>query len=260
MSTLEYSMVGAVAVIRLNDPATLNAITPDILDGLQAALTQAEQEARAILLTGAGKAFCSGANLAAPRLAQGSSQAGFDAGAVLESHYNPLIRRIPQLSIPLVSAVNGAAAGVGCSLALLADLIIAAESAYFLQAFRRIGLVPDGGSTWLLPRHIGRVRAMEMMLLGERVPAPQALEWGLINRVVPDDQLATVALELAERLAQGPASLGMIRQAVWAGLESDLSDQLALERASQARAGRTADFAEGIAAFLAKRAPNFQGK
>lgn len=255
-----YERVGDVAVVRFNNPKALNAVNPDMLAGLQRVFDRAEQEARAILLTGEGRAFCSGADLGAPRLAEGSSASTFDAGELLESHYNPLIRRIPHLTIPLVTAVNGAAAGVGCSLALLGDMVVAGRSAYFLQAFRRIGLIPDGGSTWLLPRHIGRVRAMEMMLLGEKVSAAQALEWGLVNRVVPDAELLTAAFELAEKLARGPASLRLIRQAGWASLENDLASQLDLERDFQQQAGQTADCLEGISAFLQKRPPSFQGR
>jgi len=167
---------------------------------------------------------------------------------------------IREAPVPVVTAVNGAAAGVGCSLALLGDLIVAGESAYFLQAFRRIGLVPDGGSTYLLPRMIGRARAMEMALLGERVSAAQALEWGMINRVVPDADLMTTAMGLAEALASGPASLGLSRQTLWASLDSDWAGQLHRERLAQKAAGKTDDFVEGVGAFLAKRPAAFTGR
>jgi len=156
--------------------------------------------------------------------------------------------------------VNGAAAGVGCSLALLGDLIVAGESAYFLQAFRRIGLIPDGGSTYMLPRLIGKARAMEMALLGERLPAPKALEWGLINRCVPDAELMPTAMSLAGELARGPASLGLTRQTIWAGLDSDWGEQLNRERVGQRAAGRTEDFGEGVLAFLQKRPAAFKGR
>jgi 2-(1,2-epoxy-1,2-dihydrophenyl)acetyl-CoA isomerase len=177
----------------------------------------------------------------------------------LETVYNPLVTYIREMPVPLVTAINGAAAGVGCSLALLGDLIVAAESAYFLQAFRRIGLVPDGGSTYLLPRMIGKARAMEMILLGDRVPAAQALSWGLVNRVVPDDELMPTAMTLAQALATGPASLGLSRQTLWASMDSDWAAQLHRERSAQRTAGKTADFAEGVAAFLAKRPAQFKG-
>jgi 2-(1,2-epoxy-1,2-dihydrophenyl)acetyl-CoA isomerase len=168
--------------------------------------------------------------------------------------------RLRTLPVPLVTAVNGAAAGVGCSFALMGDMILAAESAYFLQAFRRIGLVPDGGSTYLLPRMIGRARAMEMMLLGERIAAPKALEWGLINRCVADADLMPAAHALARELAGGPKSLGMIRTLVWESLDADWSDQLQAEATTQSSAGRSEDFAVGVQAFLQKRPASFKGR
>jgi 2-(1,2-epoxy-1,2-dihydrophenyl)acetyl-CoA isomerase len=164
------------------------------------------------------------------------------------------------LPCPLVTAVNGPAAGVGCSMALMGDLIVAAQSAYFLQAFRRIGLVPDGGSTYLLPRLVGKARAMEMALLGERVPAAKALEWGLVNRVTPDAECLSTALDLARELARGPRALGLIRQTIWASLDADWKDQLKAERDAQKIAGRTEDFREGVTAFLQKRPAAFSGR
>ena len=164
------------------------------------------------------------------------------------------------MPIPFVTAVNGAAAGVGCSLALMGDLIVAGESAYFMQAFRRIGLVPDGGSSYLLPRSIGRARAMEMMLLGERLPAKKAEEWGLVNRCVPDGDLMKETMGLAQKLADGPASVAMMRRMIWDGLDAHFRDQLHLERETQRTAGRTADSREGVMAFLQKREAKFAGK
>ena len=161
---------------------------------------------------------------------------------------------------PVMEKPLAAAAGIGCSLALMGDIIIAGESAYFLQAFRRIGLVPDGGSSWLLPRMIGRARAMEMMLLGEKLPAAKALEWGLINRCVADAQLSGAAQAMAKELAQGPKSLAMIRKLAWDGLETEWKAQLDAERATQREAGRTSDFIEGVSAFLQKRPANFTGR
>jgi 2-(1,2-epoxy-1,2-dihydrophenyl)acetyl-CoA isomerase len=183
-----------------------------------------------------------------------------DAGKALEHTYNPLVTQIRDLPIPIVTAVNGAAAGVGCSFALMGDLILAAESAYFLQAFRRIGLVPDGGSTYLLPRLVGKARAMEMALLGERISAAKALEWGLINRVVPDAELMPAALSLAKELANGPKSLGLIRKTMWASLDAEWLEQLHAERMAQRVAGKTEDFSEGVAAFLQKRPAAFHGR
>lgn len=255
---LNYTLQGAVAVLRFNDPDTLNAAGPEIIEALREGLIRAEREARCAVLTGSGRGFCSGANLSSGRMT--SDADGFDAGAVLASHYNPLMLQIRDLNIPFVTAVNGVAAGVGCSLALMGDMIIAGESAYFLQAFRRIGLIPDGGSTWLLTRAVGRARAMEMMLLGEKILAAQALAWGLINRVVPDGELESAASALALQLANGPKSLALIRKAAWSGLDFPLAEQLAVERDLQRAAGRTEDFREGVTAFLQKRPAEFQGR
>ena len=256
---LQTERAGDVAILRLNDPATLNALTMPLVDALHEAVHDAAQSARAMLLCATGRAFCSGANLAATSAA-GAADPNRDAGAALEHHINPLIRTLRDLPIPWIAAVQGAAAGVGASLALSADLIVAGESAYFLQAFRRIGLVPDGGATWLLSQAVGRVRAMELMLLGEKLPADKARAWGLINRVVPDADLQTTALALATDLAAGPTlSLGLIRRAAWDATSSDLNEALTTERHLQTKAGQTADFAEGVRAFLEKRSAQFTG-
>ncbi|HZC16407.1 MAG TPA: enoyl-CoA hydratase/isomerase [Caulobacteraceae bacterium] len=259
---------GDVAILTLSDPATMNAAGVDMAADLTAALksvVEGPDPARAVVLTGEGRGFCSGANLTSvgsrPASASGApsgERAG--AGDALKRVYNPLILMIRDLPIPIVTAVNGAAAGVGCSLALMGDLIVAGESAYFLQAFRRIGLIPDGGSTYLLPRMIGRARAMEMTLLGERLPAAKALEWGLINRCVPDAELIATALALAQELARGPKSLSLIRRTMWASLDADFADQLNLEADTQNEAGRSQDFVEGVQAFLQKRPAVFKGK
>jgi len=257
-TTIEAEEVAGVGVIRLNQPETLNAVTGKMLDEVSAAVERFARSSRALLLTANGRAFCSGANLMAMGAAQGEGP--LDAGALLESHVNPLMTRLAALPIPWISAVNGAAVGVGCSLALAADLIVAGESAYFLQAFTRIGLVPDGGSTWLLTRAVGRVRAMEMMLLGERIAAGQALDWGLINRVAPDGELQDTALALAKTLAAGPTrALGLVRELAWRAADGAWADALAAERAAQREAGLTQDVREGIGAFLEKRPARFQG-
>lgn len=260
MSKVRYALENGVAILTMSDPATMNAAGLDMAEDLTAAFDKATKEARAVVLTGEGRGFCSGANLSGGgALGRKPADGPPDAGAALESTYNPLVTRMRDLPIPFVTAVNGAAAGVGCSLALLGDLIVAAESAYFLQAFRRIGLVPDGGSTYILPRMIGRARAMEMMLLGEKVPAKTALEWGMINRCVPDADLLSTAKTLATELANGPASVAMIRKMGWASLDNDWKEQLNLERVTQRDAGRTEDFAEGVTAFLQKRPAQFKG-
>ncbi|MEL6211682.1 MAG: enoyl-CoA hydratase/isomerase, partial [Pseudomonadota bacterium] len=221
-------------------------------------------DARATIMTGTGRGFCSGANLGGGEMrkeaASNDTAPAFDAGAALDTHYNPMILAMKDHPHPIVTAVNGAAAGVGCSIALMGDIIIAAESAYFLQAFRRIGLVPDGGSTYLLPRMIGRARAMEMALMGDKLPAGKALEWGLVNQVVADDALMGTARETAEKLANGPTqALAMIRSLIWDAEDTDFEGQLRKERVAQRTAGRTADFREGVSAFLQKRPAEFTG-
>jgi len=261
---IKVSHEGAVTVVTLSDPTTMNAAGVDMAAELLQAFKEAvsgNSPARAILLTGEGRGFCSGANLqAGPGSRELDVDGKPDAGSALETVYNPLVTYIREMAVPLVTAVNGAAAGVGCSLALLGDLIVAAESAYFLQAFRRIGLVPDGGSTYLLPRMIGKARAMEMALLGDRISATTALEWGLVNRVAPDAELMSTAMGLAQALASGPASLGLSRQVLWASLDSDWAAQLHRERLAQKTAGKTEDFGEGVAAFLGKRPAAFTGR
>lgn len=264
---ITISVEDGVAVITLNDPSTLNAAGLDLADQLSHALRSVASgaiAARAVVLTGAGRGFCSGANLAGGGAAGSERQLDVDgkpdAGRALEVIYNPLVTTMREFPLPLVTAVNGAAAGVGCSLALLGDIIIAGESAYFLQAFRRIGLVPDGGSTYLLPRMIGRARAMEMALLGEKISAAKALEWGLINRCVPDAELMSTAKAMAQELANGPASLGAIRQLIWDSLDTDWTGQLHAERMAQKIAGKSEDFIEGVSAFLQKRPAAFKGR
>ena len=254
-----FERAGDVAIIRLNNPDVLNALDLQMSQELDHALDEAVRSARAIVLTGAGRAFCAGANLSGGLGVQ-SDDGPPDTGAVLERYINPLMVKISRLPIPFVTAVRGAAAGVGCSLALCADLIVASDTAYFLQAFARIGLVPDGGSSWLLMRAIGRPRAMEMMLLGERLPAAKALEWGLVNRIVADDELDATVLDLATRLAAGPTrSLGLIREVAWTAADQDWERALATECRLQREAGRTRDHQEGVAAFQEKRAARFTG-
>lgn len=258
-STIELEREGDVAIIRLNDPATLNAVTLRTIEEIGSALDDITGSTRAMVLTGAGRAFCSGANLTGG-MGVGQADGPPDAGRVLESHINPLMLRLRDLPMPWVSAVKGSAAGVGCSFALAADMIVAGESAFFLQAFARIGLVPDGGSSWLLTRAVGRARAMEMMLLGERIPAQKAFEWGMVNRLVPDDQLMPVAMEVAKSLAAGPTrSLAMIRKMTWSASDATFEDAMTTERNNQREAGRTADHREGVAAFIGKRPARFTG-
>jgi 2-(1,2-epoxy-1,2-dihydrophenyl)acetyl-CoA isomerase len=254
---------GEVAILTLNDPAVLNAFGMKLRADFSAALDAVEASpTRCLLITGAGRAFCSGANLTDPdRVARDrAAEARGEVKSDLEAWYNPTFVRLRALKVPVVAAINGIAAGAGMSLALSADLKIAARSASFLQAFARIGLVPDCGSSWILPRLIGLARAMELSLLAERLPAETALAWGMINRVVDDAALMSSALELTRRLAAGPRSLGLIRRLNWEGLENGYAAQLSLEAKLQAEAGLTADFTEGIAAFREKRIARFSGR
>ena len=246
----------AVATITIARPDRLNALSGQTVDELRAAVEESGRSgARCLLLTGEGRGFSSGADLA------GGGGLPEDAGAALEKHFNPLVEAIFALPIPVVAAVNGPCAGAGCSLALAADIVVAARSAYFLQAFVNVGLVPDAGATWLLPRLAGRARAMEMMMLGERVPAEQALQWGLISRVVEDEHLASEAAALATRLAQGPTvALGLIRRLAREAQQMPLSEALAAERVAQREAGETEDFRGAVMAFLQKQPPRFEGK
>jgi 2-(1,2-epoxy-1,2-dihydrophenyl)acetyl-CoA isomerase len=261
---LRYALEGNIAVITMIDTATMNAVGTDMILELREAFTQAAHEARCAVLTGEGRGFSSGANLTGrgverPASSPSARPALPDSGSVLETIYNPFILYLRDLPIPFVTAINGAAAGAGCSVALMGDLIVAAESAYFLQAFRRIGLVPDAGSSYLLPRSIGRARAMEMMLLGERLPGKKAEEWGLVNRCVPDGELMTHAMAFAKQLADGPASIALIRRLAWDGLDAHFRDQLHAERETQRIAGRTNDSREGVMAFAQKRDAKFTG-
>lgn len=250
---------GKVGIIRLNDPEALNAMSLAMAEALSQVLDRAFAESRALILTGAGRGFCAGAKMVAGETIPLDAAGRPDMGAGLESHINPILLRLRDAPIPWISAVRGPAAGVGCSLALAADLVIASETASFIQAFSRVGLAPDGGASWLLSRAIGRPRAMEMMLLGEAVRAPQALEWGLINRVEADGQLDQRALDMAQRLADGPASLALIRRAAWHGADARFEEALAHEREAQRIAGQSADHAEGVTAFLEKRPARFVG-
>lgn len=249
---------GDVLGITLNRPARLNAAPPAMFDAIRDALG-ALDGARAVLLLGAGRGFCSGADVAMTAMFQGD--AGAETARALTEHYNPALQAVMDLDVPVVSAVRGPAAGIGCSLALAADFCIAAESAYFLQAFVNIGLVPDGGASWLLPNLVGRARALELMLLGERLKSDKALDWGLIYRLVPDDVLENEAWAFAERLAAGPTlALGMMRKGVTAALNQSFAEAMAREAHDQAIARNSADSIEGGKAFFEGRKPEFLGR
>src|SRR5213594_3569208 len=257
--TLDFD--GAVAILKLDHQEVMNAVSMDMLGGLSEALDAIEEkreEVRCLVLTGAGRAFCTGANLQG----RNNQKAGkSNAGQSLEIGFHPFLRRLRRLHCPIVSAVNGPAAGAGMSFALLGDMILCARSSYFLQAFRRIGLVPDCGSTWLLPRLVGKARSVELSLMGERLPAEKALEWGLVNRVYDDAALMEETMKLAHELADGPTiALSLIRKLYWESSDNSFDDQLDLEQQMQRRAGAAEDFREGVTAFLEKRPAKFKGK
>jgi 2-(1,2-epoxy-1,2-dihydrophenyl)acetyl-CoA isomerase len=254
-----------VATLTINRPDRLNSLNTEVIGEMIDAvdtIRDGGSTARCLVLTGAGRGFSSGADLSASGGAGGAVANGpIDAGRVLETHFNVLLERLMALPVPFVTAVNGPAAGAGCSYALAGDIIVAARSAYFLQAFVNIGLVPDVGSTWMLPRMVGRTRASRMMLLGERIPAEQAFEWGMISELVDDADLLPRTIEIARKLAAGPTrAYTLIRQGIRECLDKPLTEALMVERRNQLHAGRTADFAEGVMAFVGKRPAVFQGR
>ncbi len=259
--TIIWEQHGAIGRLTLNRPDSLNAWTPELGLELRTIIERdaAEESVRAVLITGAGRGFSSGADLKAgfePAPDDGMP----DIRKELHGVYHPAIAGVRRLEKPVVAAVNGPAVGIGCSLALACDLIMAAESAFFGLAFVNIGLMPDGGSTAFVPPAVGRARAFQMALLGERIPAPQALEWGLVNWVHPDDRLMDEANALVEKLAAGPTrSYAASKRALNRFIYGDLDAQLDLEAELQHALGRTKDFIEGTVAFVEKRAPAFTG-
>ena len=253
---------GPVRVLTLNRPAQLNSFTAamhaELLPALEAAA--ADPAVRAVVLTGAGRGFCAGQDLADPAMAAPAGHAP-DVAAVVERHYKPLALRVRTMPVPVIAAVNGVAAGAGANLALGCDLVVAARGASFIQAFSKIGLVPDCGGTWLLPRLVGRANALALTLTGDKLPAADAKAMGLIWQVVDDAELMSSALALARRLAAMPTrALAETRRALDESLELDYGQALSLEARMQGELGRGHDFAEGVAAFLAKRAAVFKDR
>lgn len=256
--TILAERTGGVLTITLNRPERLNAASIQLADEVRAALYDIG-DARAVLITGAGKGFCSGADLAARGEPNGILSKGGSHQA-LQNHYNPLVSQILRLPVPVITAVNGPAAGVGCSIALAGDFVLAGQSAYFLQAFVNIGLVPDGGSTWLLARAIGRARATRLMMLGEKISAAQAEEWGLIYKTVADAALMDEADALAQKLAEGPTlAYATMKRNIATALDGTINDVLLAEAEGQRFAGASADAMEGGMAFLQKRKASFTG-
>jgi 2-(1,2-epoxy-1,2-dihydrophenyl)acetyl-CoA isomerase len=262
-ATVNYEVSGGTATIELNRPETLNAWNLQFGLDLLAAVERARDDdsVRAVMITGAGRGFSSGADLREQREPSDAESGVPDLSSRLRDSYHPILIGIREMPKPVVAAVNGPAVGIGCSLALACDLILAAESAYFLLAFVNIGLIPDGGSTAFVPARAGFARAAEMALLGERVEAPRALEWGLVNRVVADDRLVAEARELTERLAAGPTvAYANAKRLLNRRLYSDLDLQLEAEADAQREQGMTQDFIEGVVAFAEKREPRFSGR
>lgn len=251
---VKVDVEGGIHRITLNRPEVMNALNHDLRRELTAAL-KAGHSARVIVLTGAGRGFCSGQDLSD---AGGLDEAGFEA--VLNGEYVPMIRAITEAPVPVIAAVNGVAAGAGANLALACDLVIACESAVFIQAFARIGLIPDAGGTSFLPRRVGLQRAMGAALLAEPVPAQQAADWGMIWEAVPDDRFVEVVAARAAKLAAGPTgAYAALKQALPGAFDQNLEAQLAVEARLQGLCGASADFREGVAAFLEKRTPQFTG-
>jgi 2-(1,2-epoxy-1,2-dihydrophenyl)acetyl-CoA isomerase len=256
--TITLAVADSIATITLNRPERLNAMGPQMADEISEVLDNLDG-VRALVITGAGRAFCSGADLQARGGAAALGASG-PYGALTRS-YNPTMVKLSKLNIPIVTAVNGPAAGIGCSLGLCSDFAIAGKSAYFLQAFVNIGLVPDGGASWMLPRLIGKARATQMMMLGEKIVADQAADWGLIYKAVEDADLITEARALAAKLANGPTlALGIMRQNIATALEMDYASALLREAEGQRIAGASADAIEGGMSFLQKRKAEFKGQ
>ncbi len=259
--TILFSVEQGVAILSLNRPEQLNSFNTQMHGEVREALKQVRQnpEVRALLLTGEGRGFCAGQDLSDRNVAPGAAVP--DLGESIEKFYNPLIRALRELPMPVICAVNGVAAGAGANIPLACDLVLAARSAKFIQAFCKIGLVPDSGGTWALPRLVGMARAKALTLLGDRLSAEQAVEWGLIYRCVDDTDLRDEALALARQLASQPTyGLALIKRSLNASFDNSLDQQLELERDLQRLAGRSEDYREGVAAFMEKREARFKGR
>jgi len=254
-----YSVDGGVGRITLNRPDKLNSFTTAMHAEVRDALARvAADGARVLVLTGAGRGFCAGQDLGDRAVAPGEK--GVDLGASIEKNYKPLVLGLRALPMPVIAAVNGVAAGAGANVALACDLVVAAKSASFVQAFCRLGLIPDSGGTWFLPRLVGNVRAIGLALLGDKLPAEQAAAWGLIWQCVEDAELAATVDRLAQGFAAAPTlGLALTKQAIYGGWSRSLAEQLDIERDMQRELGWSADYAEGVAAFAAKRVPSFTG-
>ena len=254
--TIAFEIRDAIATVTLNRPDRMNALNTQMRAEIADAVRRGGREARVVVLTGAGRAFCSGQDLG-----DRANAADIDLERTLRDEYVPMLRAVTECPVPTISAVNGAAAGAGANLALCADVVIASEAAYFVQAFTRIGLIPDAGGTWLLPRQMGLAKAMGAALFAEKITARQASDWGMIWEALPEDDFAAGWQARAAHLAKGPtAAYQRVKQALQASFSNDLEAQLALEAKLQGECGKTRDFQEGVVAFLEKRPARYEGR
>ena len=259
--TIELSVKDGSAILTLNRPDRLNSFTAEMHEEMQAALTKIETDSsiRALLLTGAGRGFCAGQDLTDRSVSPGSE--AVDLGEACKTYWNPMVRRLSEMNIPVVCAVNGVAAGAGANVALACDIVMAAKSAKFIQSFANIGLIPDSGGSWVLPRLIGQARALAITLTGEPVKAEKAESWGMIYKAVEDEDLMSEAMKLTARLAKGPTrGLAETKKRIRESSLNTLQQELDLERDAMRELGYSKDYAEGVAAFLEKRKPTFTGQ
>jgi 2-(1,2-epoxy-1,2-dihydrophenyl)acetyl-CoA isomerase len=258
--TILFSVDGGIARLTLNRPDKLNSFNAQMHGEVRHALTRLPgSDARVLVLTGAGRGFCAGQDLGDRAVAPGSQ--GVDLGESIDMYYKPLVLALHALPMPVIAAVNGVAAGAGANIALACDLVIAASSASFVQAFSKLGLLPDSGGTWVLPRLVGNARALGLTLLGNKLPAEQAAAWGMIWQCVPDADLGATVDALATGLAVAPTrGLAWTKAAIRGSWQHSLAEQLDIERDAQSELGRSSDYAEGVAAFIEKRSPRFTGR
>ncbi|SIQ26005.1 2-(1,2-epoxy-1,2-dihydrophenyl)acetyl-CoA isomerase PaaG [Marinobacterium stanieri] len=259
--TIEFEITDGVAVLTLNRPDRMNSFNTEMHAEVRDAIKQAKksEEVRCLLITGNGRGFCAGQDLSDRNVDPNAEMPNL--GESIEKNYNPLIRSLQALEMPVICAVNGVAAGAGANIAFACDIVLAARSASFIQAFCKIGLVPDSGGTWTLPRLVGHARAMALSMLGDKISAEQAMAWGMIWKCIDDEALKDEALAMAKQLATQPTKgLALIKRAIQSSWDNSFDEQLDLERDLQTLAGRTEDYREGVSAFMNKRQPTFKGK